>query len=95
MTTFTQDFAAVLDRTFDWSTRIASMAGTPALSSATVTCATTGVSVASVTVVSPTVTFRLSATGLTAPVIAPVVCHVVFADGQEDEWTMNVQFTNT
>lgn len=87
MTTYVKDPSATLDYAFDWSSWLASG---DSIASATVT-ADTGLTVASTSVSSSSVTAWLS--GGEAGSLYRVVCQVTTEGGRTDERTMQIEVT--
>lgn len=99
MTAPSQDYAAAITWTSDWSAHLAANGGLT-ISSQTVTCPSpptgcTPTISGNVVVDGTKVTFRLAQTGLTTPETVVCVVGVTLSNGDTDERDFPVQFTNT
>jgi len=92
-----QDYSATITWTSDWTAHLAANGNTFTISSATATCITPGVTVASTTVTGSgkSVTFKVSQTGITVPTPVIVVVAATMSNGDVDQRNFNIQFTDT
>lgn len=96
MSTPIQDYSAAITWTSDWTAHLAGN-GALTISSATATCSTPGVTVASTTVTGAgkSVTFKVSQTGITTPIRVFIVVAVTLSNGDTDQRNFPIQFTDT
>jgi hypothetical protein len=97
MATPSQDYAASITWTQTWAAHLVANGSAFTISSATATCSTPGVTVASTTVTGSgtSVTFKVSQTGLTVPTTVNVVVTPTMSNGDIDQRNFPILFTDT
>lgn len=88
-----QDYDASITWEHDWATHLATVGRT--INTATVSCATAGITITGTTNTTTMVTFRLAATGFSTPTIVNVTTEVTLDNGDVDQRDMRILLTNT
>jgi hypothetical protein len=89
-----QDYAATITWTQDWSAHL-TLNGGLTIASATAVCTDARVTIAQVTAAATTVTFRLSQAGITTSTVVAVDVTVTLSNGDTDQRRFAIQFTDT